>query len=72
MYEDLIFLVKKDKFWSDVLIEVLENNNIPFMFENDMGTKGSAVCRYFFVPKEFYEQAADIVTELFGEENVSE
>ncbi len=72
MYEDLVFLTEKDKFWSEVLIEVLEDNNIPFMFENDMGTKGNVIKRYFLVPKEYYEQAADIVEQLFGEENVSE
>ncbi len=59
-------MTKKDTFWAEVLIEALENNSIPFMFSNDMGTKGKAICRYFFVPKEYYEQATDIVTELFG------
>ncbi len=70
--DDICFLVEKEQVWSDMLAEVLEQNEIPFLKKGRLGA-GMAMnvgplferCR-FYVSYDMLERARDIVDGLFS------
>lgn len=69
--KDDCFLVEKDVMFGEMLADVLKQNGIPFYHSDALGAGmtaqvGIMLERYrFFVPYAVYEQARDIVEELF-------
>ena len=73
--DDKCFLIEKEVMWAEMLIEVLENNQIPYTYTTSMGAGmalkvGPLFERYqIFVPYAYIEQARDCVRTLFKEES---
>ena len=70
--DDYCFLVEKEMMWGEMLADVLEQNEIPFEIKRALGaglavTLGPLSERYaFYVPYRCYEQAQQIVEDLFA------
>ena len=67
------FLIEKEEMWARMLMEVLQDNGIPCVKQSVYGAglviKTGMLERFkVYVPKEYMEQALELVTELFSEE----
>lgn len=70
--EDLCFLIEKSTIWADMLKEMLEKHEIPFV---DYSTNGAALSLKMggienyklYVPYRFYEPAKQLVDNFFSE-----
>lgn len=70
--DDDIFLIEKEMIWAEQLADILKQNNIPFYYKKVLGAgitsrigQFAEVYR-FFVPYESFDNAEEIVEELFG------
>ena len=67
------FLVEKEQPWSEVLADVLKQDDIPFFKQGDMGAGlslrvGPMFERFqFYVPQDYLQRAQLIVDDLFSE-----
>ena len=72
--DDFCLLAEKEQPWSDVLADVLKQNNIPFLKKGNMGAGlsikvGPLLERFqFYVPKSCLQEAQSVVDELFSED----
>lgn len=71
--DDLCFLVEKEQPWSEVLADILEQNEIPFYKKGNMGAGlsikvGPLFEKFqFYVPQSYLQKAQSLVNELFAE-----
>ena len=68
-----VLLIEKEEMWAKMLMEVLLDNGIPCVKQSVYGAgfvlKTGTLERFkVFVPKEYMEQASELVQELFSEE----
>ena len=68
-----VLLIEKEEMWAKMLMEVLQENGIPCVKQSVYGAgfvlKTGTLERFkVFVPKEYMEQASELVQELFSEE----
>ena len=68
-----VLLIEKEEMWAKMLMEVLQDNGIPCVKQSVYGAgfvlKTGTLERFkVFVPKEYMEQASELVKELFSEE----
>ena len=68
-----VLLIEKEEMWAKMLMEVLQDNGIPCVKQSVYGAgfvlKTGTLERFkVFVPKEYMEQASELVQELFSEE----
>ncbi|MBR4295539.1 MAG: hypothetical protein IKT56_01715 [Clostridia bacterium] len=74
MNNEYEFLVEKEEIWARMLMEVLEDNNIPFATKAVYGAgfvirTGIQECLKIYVPTEYFEKASELTQELFSEED---
>ena len=69
---DFCFLVEKEVMWGEMLADILKQQQIPFTYKPILGAGlalkvGPAAEQYrFFVPYSHYQQAQEIVEQIFG------
>ena len=73
MNHGYVLLIEKEEMWAKMLMEVLQDNGIPCVKQSVYGAgfvlKTGTFERFkVFVPKEYMEQASELVQELFSEE----
>lgn len=71
MAKDFVFLTEKDEMWAKVLMEVLEDNNIPHVAFPVRGMgycvrTGNGEHYKIHVPEEYLSAATDLVEQLFS------
>ena len=69
------FLIEKEEMWARMLMEVLQDNGIPCVKQVVYGAglvikTGMLERLKVYVPKEYMEQARELVEELFSENSV--
>ena len=72
-----VLLLEREEMWAKMLIEVLEDNNIPCAAVPVLGAgfalkTGAHECLRVYVPNDHLPQATVLVEELFSAENVEE
>jgi hypothetical protein len=70
-----VFLIEKEEMWARMLIEVLEDNNVPCVALPVYGAgftikTGIQDILRVFVPSEYMTQATELVEELFSPGNI--
>jgi hypothetical protein len=69
--KDPVYLITKEMIWSDMICDVLDENNIPYLKHGNLGTAlsvmfGESVEYYkFYVPYGEYEKTVEFMKELF-------
>lgn len=72
---DYIFLIEKETIWADMLKEVLEKNEVPYICQGDMGSgmalKVAPMLEHFrfYIPYIYYNKAKDIIELMFSQDN---
>lgn len=75
MNKDFIFLTEKEEMWAKMLMEVLQDNDIPCTAFPLYGAaitvkSGKPEVMSIFVPSDKYEAALELMNQLFGEDNI--
>lgn len=72
--EDLCFLIEKQLIWTEIIKQVLEENEIPYQYQGDKGAglaikMGPYLENYqFYVPYEYLEKAKALMNNLFPDD----